>query len=395
MSLAPRPPSRRAALAGALALAACDRQATARDTAADDAGGVFPTAAGRSGGGFAPPSGQDAALPTGAPPRLRDLAPFAWGVEVQSHELADEPVYAQLARTQWSQLTIGFEAKMEVVVRPDGSFDFGPAEAVARFAAANGQKLMGAAMIWHDQQPEAFLRLQGDPVAFGRLYDGYITSLLTRFRGRARGWDVVNEPIDDDGAALRSSLWSRVLGQEAYMVRAFQVAHAADPQAVLFLNEGGQEIRPKKLDLLLRLVERLLEAGAPIGGLGAELHVDVDIAPGDIGRCLRALAGLGLPIHVSEFDCSLQSARRIDLRTRADKLKLQQRIYAEAVEAFAALPARQRFAFTVFGLRDKDSWLRVAPNAGDGTDAPLLFDDAGQPKAVFWTTAKALRSLPR
>ena len=123
--------------------------------------------------------------------------------------------------------------------------------------------------------------------------------------------------------------------------------------------------------------------------------MDVDIAPGAIARCLTTMAGFGLPIHVSEFDCSLQSGRKLDLRSRADKRAAQRRVYAEALEAFHALPARQQFAFTVFGLRDRDSWLRTPPNAGDGTDEPVLFDDAGRPKPVFWTVADTLRRMRR
>jgi endo-1,4-beta-xylanase len=45
-----------------------------------------------------------------------------------------------------------------------------------------------------------------------------------------------------------------------------------------------------------------------------------------------------------------------------------------------ALPERQRYAFTIWGVRDRDSWLRRPPNAGDGSDRPLLFDDEGRPK---------------
>ena len=44
-------------------------------------------------------------------------------------------------------------------------------------------------------------------------------------------------------------------------------------------------------------------------------------------------------------------------------------------EAYLGLPPWQRVAFTTWGLRDKDHWLRAAPNAGDGTDQPLLFYD--------------------
>lgn len=60
------------------------------------------------------------------------------------------------------------------------------------------------------------------------------------------------------------------------------------------------------------------------------------------------------------------------------------------MEAFLSLPERQRYAFTVWGLRDRDSWLRRPPNAGDGSDRPLLFDDAGHAKPAAQALAKAL-----
>ena len=53
-----------------------------------------------------------------------------------------------------------------------------------------------------------------------------------------------------------------------------------------------------------------------------------------------------------------------------------------------ALPAKQRFAFTVWGLRDKDSWLR-GPNGSSPDDKPMLFDDAGAAKPAFNAVAEA------
>jgi endo-1,4-beta-xylanase len=81
----------------------------------------------------------------------------------------------------------------------------------------------------------------------------------------------------------------------------------------------------------------------------------------------------------------------VELRTVADQLQLQAARVAEAADAFMDLPPAQRFAFSVWGLRDKDSWLRAPPNAGDGTDQPLLFDDQGRPKPAFETLAAALK----
>jgi endo-1,4-beta-xylanase len=79
------------------------------------------------------------------------------------------------------------------------------------------------------------------------------------------------------------------------------------------------------------------------------------------------------------------------LMSRAAKLEAQARLAGEAGEAMAALPAAQRYAFTTWGLRDKDSWLRHAPNAGDGTDAPLFFDDEGRPKPAAAAFLKGAR----
>ena len=64
---------------------------------------------------------------------------------------------------------------------------------------------------------------------------------------------------------------------------------------------------------------------------------------------------------------------------------------AEAVaQAYLDLPANQRFAFTIWGLRDKDSWLKKEPN--NSQDKPLMFDDNGQPKPMFDAVATALKA---
>jgi endo-1,4-beta-xylanase len=59
-------------------------------------------------------------------------------------------------------------------------------------------------------------------------------------------------------------------------------------------------------------------------------------------------------------------------------------------EAFMALPPAKRFAFTAWGLRDTDSWLRRPPE-DDGRDQPLLFDALGQPKPLAAALEAAFR----
>ncbi|MDO9222279.1 MAG: endo-1,4-beta-xylanase [Caulobacter sp.] len=346
------PLSRRLVLASGLALAACAREPAA-------------------------------AQPIQEPP-LKSLAPFPIGTCVRAPDLAD-PAYGDLAARHFSQLTAEWEMKMEYVVQPDGSFRFDRADAIAAFARAHGQRLFGHTLVWYANEPEGFVRLDESRQSFEGALRNYITATVSRYRGLAAGWDVVNEPVMENGEGLRESLWTRKLGQTGHFRVAFEAARAADPAATLFINDYHLESRPAKLATYLRLIEQLLKDGVPLGGIGCQTHCWSELAPGAITATLKALASFGLPIHLSEMDVSVVQGGM--LANRAEAERRQARLYAEAVEAFAALPDRQQFAFTVWGLRDKDSWLKRE----NAADRPLLFDDAGRPKAAFASVVDALR----
>jgi endo-1,4-beta-xylanase len=191
-------------------------------------------------------------------------------------------------------------------------------------------------------------------------------------------WDVVNEPTAEDGDGYRDCLWRQAFGMD-YVAQAFHHAREADPTAVLFLNEYNLESLPRKRASFLRLVEGLLKQGAPLGGIGTQMHMGYRQDPAAIAPMMKDLAGFGLPIHVSELDVSTHGGR-LDMTPVEARLQAQARLVGTLAEAFMALPARQRFAFTTWGLRDKDSWLRSPYQHGDPTNRPLLFDDQGQAK---------------
>ncbi|WP_132087379.1 endo-1,4-beta-xylanase [Caulobacter sp. BK020] len=335
---------RRTVLAGALALSACG------------------------------PKAQSQPIPADLPP-LRSVAPFRVGACVQALHL-DDPALAALLVREVSQLTPEWQMKMEYIVQPDGSFRFEAPDRIAAFARAHGMGLLGHNLVWYAQTPEAFQRLDENRIGFADAYRNYIHAVAGRYRGQVVGWDVVNEPVAEDGNGWRDSLWAQRLGAFEHIALAYRTAHEADPDAVLLLNDYNLEYFPKKRATYLNLAERLLASGAPLTGLGAQMHVAADVPPGEITRMIRDLASLGLPIHVSELDVSLTRAEN-KLLSRAELQRRQTAVYAEAAEAFMALPERQRFAFTLWGLRDRDSWLR----AENAADAPAVFDDAGRPKA--------------
>jgi endo-1,4-beta-xylanase len=314
---------------------------------------------------------------------LKAAAPFPVGASVRTARLKEDPAYGGLIARHFDQVTADWEMKMEAILEKDGSFDFDRADAVVAFARAQGLRVFGHTLIWNEQSPDAFERIVGDRAAFAAAYRNYILAVAGRWPGVVTAWDVVNEPLNWNGEEERGGIWAQALGPD-YVALAFEHAREADPGAVLFLNDYNLEHFPKKRRAFLRIAEGLLRRGAPLGGLGTQTHLGLDTDPKSIAPALRDLASLGLPVHVSELDVKLEE-RAGDPAA----LDAQARLVGAVAEAFAALPARQRFALTTWGVRDSDSWLRDEPKPGEPLERALLLDDAGRPKPAFHAAVEA------
>lgn len=348
--------SRRTLLGATAALAACDRFAVAQ-----------------------PNDGHEAAP-------LKDIVHAPFGATGMTWQLDQADWIAQI-RKHCSQLTPEWEQKMERTLGPGFTYDFEPSDRVVAFARDNGLRVHGHTVIWYSQGGAVFDDATVPRARFRSEYERYIRAFVGRYRGQMAGWDVVNEPVAEDGNGLRECHWSRALGMDEYMVSAFQLAKEADPDAVLFLNEYNLENIPAKGATFLRLVERLLKLGAPIGGIGTQSHLDIEIPAGQITTFMRDAASLGLPIHVSELDFPMQREGRMpDMRSMAQKREQQVARVGELAEAFAALPERQRYAFTTWGLRDIDSWL---VREGRSKDSPLLLDNQGRGNPAYQAVVDA------
>jgi len=322
------------------------------------------------------------AAPAVAPVRpLKDTAPFRIGTCLMTAEL-DDPQFTGLVQRNFSQVTPEWEMKMERILAADGSLALDAADRIAGFCRDSRLAMHGTTLVWYAQDPPTFEALKHDRAGFEDHLRDYIRQVVGRYRGLARGWDVVNEAVAEDGNGYRGGVWAEGLGDDFARVP-FEMAREADPDAVLFLNDYNLESMPAKLDAFQRLAERLLKAGAPLTGLGTQSHLGFDTPPGQAGAAVKALARFGLPIHVSELDITTHKPG-LSLGSPSDpaRLQAQARVAAEIAAAFADLPAAQRYAFTIWGVRDKDSWLRGSAQ-GAPDDAPLLFDAAGAPKPAL------------
>ncbi len=278
------------------------------------AGAILPArAAPDDGGGPAP-----APATPQAPATLRSRAAargLLFGAEVLSADLAADPEYAALVARECGVITPGLEAKWAATEPADGDFRLDGLDAVAAFAAAHDIVLHGHNLVWAVYNPpwllEALRGGRGDAVLAR-----HIAAVCGRHAGHVLAWDVVNEPVDPrwpaDPQGLCTTNWWHALGP-GYVERALRLAHAADPHALLLLNDDDLEYdapdRQTKRDQYLRLAEALLRRGAPLHGFGLEAHLKPErrVAEREYRRFLAELAGMGLALFVTELDVNDQS----------------------------------------------------------------------------------------
>ena len=89
-------------------------------------------------------------------------------------------------------------------------------------------KVSGHCLVWHQQTPDWFFRSDdGGTVTREKALErmrAHISAVVGRYKGRVKGWDVVNEAFDD-GGRLRRTPWMRAIGPD-FIEHAFRFAHA-------------------------------------------------------------------------------------------------------------------------------------------------------------------------
>lgn len=321
---------------------------------------------------------------------LKSLAPYPLGVAATFTQIGQSD-WATLATQHFSRITPEWEMKMEYVLRDDGSLRFDRADALVAFTEQHHMTLHGHNLIWYDYEGgPSFAKLSDKPEAFLAAYADYIAAVVGRYKGRIKSWDVVNEPIKNDGSGLRSCLWQKMLGED-HIPLALTAAHQADPAAKLFLNDYFLETTPAKRATFMKVAERVLKSGAPLHGLGTQTHIQASVKPEMLRDAIRDLASLGLLLHISELDISLdEGALGGVAQPRLDQIKLVETL----LKTYDELPAVQRFGVTIWGLRDSDSWINREPGL-TFPDEPVLFDAHGQAKPVAFAFAEVLGQAKR
>ena len=238
--------------------------------------------------------------------------------------------------------------------------------------------------------------------------ESWIGGMLDHVKNGTRfvGWDVINEPITDDGyyrgidnhfggnwedangltqydaAPVENEetgltlnwgdnhfYWGYYLGMD-YATRAFEIARDHAPAGMkLYVNEYGLETNPTKLAKLIDFVNYIDQnSTTQVDGIATQMHVQANgITREQVDQMFQTLAATGKLVRVSELDVALGTASP----TQED-LQLQSDVYQMIIESYKEnVPAEQRGGFVVWTLSDAadehEYWLNG--------DKPNLFDE--------------------
>jgi endo-1,4-beta-xylanase len=249
-----------------------------------------------------------------------------------------------------------------------------------------------------DNLTVGLLSSQLDPVQVKNVLKSWVTTMVTRYKEKVTGWDAANEVVVDGTGELRTSTnssgnggdyfyWADYLGR-SYVDSVFRWANVADPSAKLFINDYNLESDNRKLDSLIKIITDLKTAGAPIHGVGLQMHISINTNNAGIDNALQKLVATGLLIHVSEMDVRINPSNASPFTATATLLDQQAQKFRYVAEAyFRLVPPAQRYGVTVWNLTDADSWIVT----GGKQDAPTLFDAGYNKKAAFNEFIKGLQ----
>jgi endo-1,4-beta-xylanase len=318
---------------------------------------------------------------------------FAIGVAVSVQALKREDE-SQLIIKQFNSITPENAMKMGPIHPKENEYYWKDADSIVAFAQRHHIKIRGHNLCWHNQAPGwLFVDSTGKTVSkqvlLQRLKD-HITTVVGRYKGIIYAWDVVNEAISDKpGEYLRNSLWYQVCGEE-FIARAFEYAHAADPDALLFYNDYN-EINAAKREKIYRLVKGLKDAGVPIHGIGLQGHWAInEPSEGQLDSTISRFALLGLKVQVTELDISVypkehnaRERKEEDNNTAftEEKERSQVEMYTTCFKVFRKYK-NVLSGVTFWNISDRSSWLDNFPVRGR-KDYPLLFDKDLKPKKAF------------
>lgn len=314
---------------------------------------------------------------------------FPIGVSVSPAELRSEE--ATLILKEFNSITPVNAMKMKPIHPKEHEYYWKDADSIVAFAKRNGLKVRGHVLVWHQELPEWLLKDSTGKDAtkeqvLQRLKE-HITHVMQRYKGSIYAWDVVNEVISDDkNEFYRPSPLYKLCGED-FIFKAFEYAHAADPDAILFYNDYN-ETDPIKRTKIIQLIRKLISDNIPVHAIGLQAHWSIyDLTEKELEATLKDFSNLGLPLQITELDMSIYP-RFVDEKKAPDTLFSKEKQNSQAFQYKMCFELFRKYrkhitGVTFWNVSDKKSWLDNFPVKGR-KDHPLLFNEMLKRKRAYY-----------
>lgn len=308
---------------------------------------------------------------------------------------------AELVKKHFNSITPENVMKWERIHPAKDKYDFAEADKYVEFGEKNKMFIIGHTLVWHNQTPKwVFEDEKGQPVSRDELLNrmrDHIFTVVGRYKGKVKGWDVVNEALNEDGT-LRQSQWMKIIGED-YLAKAFQFAREADPNAELYYNDYSLENEAKRNGAII-LVKKLQAQNVKVTGIGTQGHWNLEYPSKDqLEKTLTEFSKVG-KVMVTELDVDVlpspygysgaEISTNFELQEKLNPYKsglpveIQQKQAARYAELFRIFLKYKKdiTRVTFWGVTDGDSWKNGFPVRGR-TNYPLLFDREWKTKPAF------------
>jgi endo-1,4-beta-xylanase len=304
--------------------------------------------------------------------------PFFIGMAVKANQLTNGSGYDVILKNEFSSISAEYEMKMNPISTSSGVYNWTAADKIVAYGNANGINVHGHALVWYQAVPNWLTNFSGTDAEFAAEVKKYITDVVTHYAGKVKSWDVVNEAADDNGNNMRNTIFLKRMGPN-YIKDCFQWARdaanaAGDKNLLLFYNDYATSSNTQKQERVYAIVDDL-KASNLIDGLGFQMH-NTYLSPtkAQIETDINRAVAKGLKIHISELDMQVNPANDINTFTNERRL-IQKEKYKEIVKIYNALPKANKYALTIWGMKDNESWIPYSTDLNHtGNDWPLLYD---------------------
>src|SRR5664280_812686 len=245
-------------------------------------------------------------------PKLKEAlaGKFYIGTALNSEQITGKDTASvRVVKEQFSAIVAENCMKSGPIHPKENEYNFILSDQFVDFGMKNKLFITGHVLVWHSQAPGCMFKdsLNQDvtrDVLIRRMKE-HIGTVVGRYKGKVKGWDVVNEAIEDDGTFRRTKYYE-IIGED-YIRLAFQFAHEADPEAELYYNDYSMA-NPGRRDGVVAMVKKLKAQGVKIYGIGMQCHIGLDYPDiNEFEKSLEAFGALGVKVMITEMDISVLS----------------------------------------------------------------------------------------